>query len=194
MMPLLSLVNKIMTMDVLIGKQPIMITLDLDPFLFDTLHRVQDAGFSVVEINTDDPSILGQVINDFPRLRIGAGNIISTQQLEACYKAKVDFITSPGLLPTLLQTAAVYSINYLPGVFTLSEAMQANAMGAQQVRPFPADLSFCARLSKSMPLLRLFPAEIEWEEVDHYLNLPSVSAVSMLNPDNLHGPVDGVVR
>ena len=181
-----------MTMDAIIGNQPIMITLDLDQFLFKTLHRIQDAGFSVVEINADDPLLLKQIKHDFPKLRIGAGNIISVQQLEACYQAKVDFVTSPGLLPALLQTAAVYSINYLPGVFTISEAMQAHALGAQQVRPFPADLSFCARLSKSMPLLRLFPAEIEWEEVEHYLNLPAVAAVSMLNPDNLHGPAHGL--
>lgn len=181
-----------MTMDALIGKQPIMITLDLDPFLFETLKKVQEVGFSVVEINTSDPKIFAQIILDFPQLHIGAGNITSTQQLEDCYQSKVAFVTSPGFLPTLMQTADIYSMNYLPGVFTLSEAMQASALGAKQVRPFPADLSFCARLSKSMPLLRLYPAEIEWDEVEHYLNLPSVSAVSMLNPDNLYGPLHGL--
>ena len=181
-----------MTMDVLIGKQSIMIILDIDQLLFNNLKRIQDAGFSVVEINSADPLLFKQIKHDFPQLRIGAGNVINVQQLECCHNAQVDFVTSPGLLPTLLQTAAVYSINYLPGVFTISEAMQAQALGAQQVRPFPAELSFCARLNKSMPLLRLFPAEIEWEEVDHYLNLPAVTAVSILNPDNLHVHAHGL--
>ena len=51
------------------------------------------------------------------------------------------------------------------------------------VRPFPADLAFCTVLNKCLPDLRLFPAEIEWEEAEHFLNLPAVAAVSIHNPD-----------
>jgi 2-dehydro-3-deoxyphosphogluconate aldolase/(4S)-4-hydroxy-2-oxoglutarate aldolase len=38
-------------------------------------------------------------------------------------------------------------------------------------------------LNKCLPGLNLFPAEIEWEEAEHFLNLPAVSAVSIHNPD-----------
>lgn len=175
-----------MRLENLISAQPIIITLDVDAVLFDQLQRVVDAGFSMVELNGIDMPLLRQVMDHFPLLRVGSGNITTAQQLEDCYHAKAHFVTSPGFLPELVQTAAIYSINYLPGIATFSEAMQAQAMGCQQIRPFPASLSFCSQLNKLFPLLRLFPAEIEREDIKHYLNLPAVAAVSMLNPDVLH--------
>ena len=170
-------------MDTLAENQSIIITLDVDGFLLDKLQQIADTGFSVVEINCVDQRLLTNVIHKFPRLRIGAGNIVTTQQLEDCYQAGVHFATSPGFLPEIAQTAGIYSINYLPGVATISEAMHALSLGCQQVRPFPADLAFCTLLNKYIPLLRLFPAEIEWDEVEHFLNLPAVSAVSIINPE-----------
>lgn len=173
-------------MDKLIGTQSIIITLDVDTFLFDKLKQIAQAGFSVVEINSAEATLFKKALHDFPMLRIGAGNIISSQQLDDCYQAGVHFITSPGFLPTLAQTAGIYSINYLPSVATISEAMQAAAIGCQHVRVFPANLSLCTMLNKSLPLLRLFPAEIEWDEVEHFLNLPAVAAVSIINPEVKH--------
>jgi 2-dehydro-3-deoxyphosphogluconate aldolase/(4S)-4-hydroxy-2-oxoglutarate aldolase len=172
-----------MMMDKLIGTQSIIITLDVDAFLFDKLQQIVNAGFSVVEINCVEEALLQKVLNSFPSLRIGAGNIVTTQQLEICYQAGVHFVTSPGFLPAIAQTAAIYSINYIPGIATISEAMQAISVGCQHARPFPASLSFCTLLNKYLPLLRLFPAEVEWDEVEHFLNLPAVAAVSIINPE-----------
>jgi len=172
-----------MLMENLIGTQSIIITLDVDKFLFEKLRQISDTGFSVIEINCIEQSLLRKILNDFPLLRIGSGNIINVQQLEDCHKAGVHFITSPGFLPAIAQTSAIYSINYLPGVATLSEAMHAIELGCKNVRPFPANLAFCSHLNKCLPLLRLFPAEIEWEEAEHFLNLPSVAAISILNPE-----------
>ncbi len=175
-----------MLMDKLIGSQSIIITLDVDTLLLKKLKYIADIGFSVVEINCVEKKILSDVLNDFPMLQIGASNIINIPQLEACYQAGVHFITSPGFLPSIAQTAAVYDINYIPGVATLSEAMGAMEMGCQQVRPFPANLAFCTLLNKSIPLLSLYPGEIEWEDAELFLNLPSVRAVSINNPDIQH--------
>lgn len=172
-----------MLMDKLLDAQSIIITLDVDTLLFEKLKKIADAGFSVVEINCIEPTLLRQVLHDFPMLRIGAGNIITVEQLDICHAAGVHFITSPGFLPALAQTAAVYSILYLPGIATLSEAMHAMALDCHHVRPFPANLAFCTHLNKCLPFLRLFPAEVEWEDAEHFLNLPSVAAISVINPE-----------
>lgn len=170
-------------MDKITESQSIIITLDVDAHLFDKLQKISKAGFSVVEINTTQQNLLNDVLMQFPRLRIGAGNIINTQQLEDAYNAGVHFVTSPGFLPAIAQTAAIYSVNYLPGIATISEAMQALSLGCTNVRPFPASLSFCTQLNKYLPQLRLFPAEIEWDEAEHFLTLPAVAAVSIINPE-----------
>jgi hypothetical protein len=111
-------------MDTLIGSQSIIITLDVDALLFDRLHQIAQAGFTVVEINSIDQALLRKVLLEFPSLSIGAGNIISTQQLEIYYQAGAHFITSPGFTLALAQTASIYSINYLPGVATSSEELE----------------------------------------------------------------------
>lgn len=166
-----------------ISNQSVIITLDVDSYLYDKLQKVSKSGFSMVEINSADPAILSSALGDFPHLKIGAGNIIDTQQLENCYQAGASFVTSPGLLPSIAQTANIYSINYIPGIATPSEAMQAMALGCHHVRPYPATLGLCTLLNKSLPLLRLFPADIEWDETELFFNLPSVAGVSILNPD-----------
>ena len=161
----------------------VIITLDVDAFLFDKLKQIAQAGFSVVEINASEPTLLKKAITDFPELRIGAGNIVTEQQLEDCYRANTHFVTSPGFLSTLAQAAAMHAINYLPSIATISEAMEAMALGHHHVRVYPANLSLCTVLNKALPLLRLYPAEIEWDHMEHFLTLPAVAAASILNPE-----------
>lgn len=177
--------RKIRMFDKLNSSQSVIITLDVDAFLFDKLKQVVQSGFSVTEINSSEPTLFQKILSDFPSLRIGAGNITNSQQLEDCHQAGVHFVTSPGFLSTLAQTASMYSINYLPSIATVSEGMAAMALGCHHVRVFPASFSLCSLLNKSLPFLRLFPAEIEWDNIEHFLNLPAVAAVSILNPEIL---------
>jgi 2-dehydro-3-deoxyphosphogluconate aldolase/(4S)-4-hydroxy-2-oxoglutarate aldolase len=172
-----------MITDTFLGNQSIIISLDVDNFLFERLEQITHNGFKVVEINSTDQELLSQVITQCPTLKIGASGIIDTQQLEKCYQAGVHFSSSPGFLPAIAQTANVYSMNYIPGVATISEAMAVMALGFEQIRPYPAKLAFCTVLNKCLPNLNLFPAEIDWEEAEHFLNLPAVSAISIHNPD-----------
>ncbi len=172
-----------MTFDTLLGNQSVIISLDVDKMLFERLEQIAEAGFSLVEINSTDTELLSEAINRFTSIKIGAGGITEVQQLENCYHAGVHFATSPGCLPAIAQTATIYSMNYLPGVATISEAMAAISIGYAHVRPFPANLAFCTTLNKCLPNLKLYPAEIEWEEAEHFLNLPAVAAVGINNPD-----------
>jgi 2-dehydro-3-deoxyphosphogluconate aldolase / (4S)-4-hydroxy-2-oxoglutarate aldolase len=64
----------------------------------------------------------------------------------------------------------------------MTEAMQAFSVGCHNVRPYPADFNFCTKLTKYLPLLRLFPADLSWEDAQKFLKLPSVAGVSILNP------------
>lgn len=172
-----------MILDTLLGNQSIIISLDVDSLLFERLAQIADAGFSLVEINSTDTTLLKQAIAHYPSIKIGAAGITEVQQLENCYHAGVHFASSPGYLSSIAQTATVYSMNYLPGIATISEAMAAMSVGLTHIRPFPADLAFCTMLNKCLPKLKLFPAEIEWEEAEHFLNLPAVAAVGISNPN-----------
>lgn len=169
-------------MEKLIANQSVIISLDVDTMLFERLHQLADLGLSVVELNTADVALLKAVLHAFPQLYIGAGNIITTQMLEACHHAGVHFMTSPGFLLGIAQTAQVYNIHYIPGIATPSEAMQAISMGYHYVRPYPATLAFCTLLNTCFPSLRLLPADIETDDMEHFLSLPTVAAVGLRNP------------
>lgn len=157
--------------------QSIILTLDADAFLFERIQQAIDEGFSIIEVNTCDESLLKKLLAKFPRIHIGAGNITNTQQLENCFQAGVHFVSSPGFLPSIVKTAAIYSINYIPGIATVSEGMQVLDLGCHQAKPLPASLDLCELLSQTLPTLRLYPAGLTSAEADSYLSIPAVAAV-----------------
>ncbi len=169
-------------MESLTGIASLIITLDVDNTLLDKLKHIQEAGLSVVELNHIEPDILVDVLKAYPKLRLGVGNILNTEQLEKAHAAGAHFTSSLGFIPELVQTASVYKFHYIPGIATFSEAMQVHALGAQHAKPFPASLAFCRDLNKYLPALRLFPAEVTEEEAKALLKLPSVAAASLINP------------
>ncbi|MDF1646287.1 MAG: multidrug DMT transporter permease [Legionellaceae bacterium] len=168
------------------GIESLIITLDADNALFDKLNQIKQSGLSVVEINNIEPNILTDALDTYPTLRIGVGNILNAEELEKAHQAGAHFTSSLGLIPDLVQTASVYGFHYLPGVATFSEAMFAASLGCQHVRPFPATHEFCTYLNKYLPTLRLFPAEVTEKEAMDLLELPSVSAASLINPNLEH--------
>lgn len=162
----------------------IVFSLDHCDNLFDKLKLISASAFRAVEINTGNMALLKEIKTQFPQLKIGAGGIVHTQALEDCYLVNLDFASSPGFLPALVQTANIYSMNYLASASTISEAMQIYALGCTKLRPFPADLEFCKALYRYLPDLQLFPAFVAWEKAGDFLDIPSVQAVSILNPDH----------
>lgn len=161
----------------------VIVSLDSDRYLNERLTELEKANLRFVEINNLDPAQLGELKAHFPKLKLGIGNIKTLQTLEDAYQAGAAFASSPGFHATLAQTALVYSFPYLPSVATLSEALAAFNLGYQLVRAFPATLSFCTLLNRCIPELQQIPAEIEGDELDAYLTIPSVKMVSLLNPD-----------
>lgn len=169
--------------DNLIDNSRIIISLDVDALLFEKLEEISQAKLQLVEINSSDQTLLEKTIKTFPTLQIGAGNIVNSQQLENCCKARVRFIASPGFLPTLAQTAEIYSVKYLPGISTISEGMQALAIDCHNVKIYPANYELCKILNNTLSLLRLFPSGITIKDAEKYLKIPAVAAVVIDNPE-----------
>lgn len=163
--------------------QSYIISLDPDNRLVEKLQKLKSLGFKTIEINGSEASLISEIIQKHSDLTVGAGNIINTQQLEDCYQAGVHFASSPGFLAAIAQTALIYSIDYYPGVATISEAMQVKALGYHCVRPLPADFNFCRLLAQTMPSLQQHPSHVEASRSQSYLQIASVKAVNLHNPD-----------
>jgi 2-dehydro-3-deoxyphosphogluconate aldolase / (4S)-4-hydroxy-2-oxoglutarate aldolase len=159
--------------DKLLSNNPVtIISVDLET----PLQPVFEAGYTLVEIPTTEPQHLQKIIQAWPQLTIGAGNILNAQELENAYQAGVHFATSPGFLPSIAQTANIYGMHYLPGINTITDAMQVLHLGYQYAR-VPSDLEFCKRLSQLIPFLKLIPGEVPRERVEAFLKLGNVLGV-----------------
>ncbi len=69
---------------------------------------------------------------------VGAGTVITPEQLKAVEEAGAMFAISPGLTPTLLEAATQGNIALIPGVSSISELMLGMEYGLDHFKFFPA--------------------------------------------------------
>lgn len=142
-------------------------------------------GLPVLEITLRTPVALEAiraVAAALPQACVGAGTVLSTEQLHAVRDAGAQFAVSPGLTPALAAGAQVAGVSLLPGVATASEAMAALEAGFTFLKFFPAEAAGGVPMLKSLygPLsqLRFCPTGgIDAARAPSYLALPNVVCV-----------------
>ena len=100
-----------------------------------------NGGLSVLEITLRSEyglTAIKQLKQALPQAIIGAGTVLNPSQYQACIEAGADFIVSPGSTAELLQFGSQSTVPLLPGVASVSEAMQAMQLGYRRFKLFPA--------------------------------------------------------
>jgi 2-dehydro-3-deoxyphosphogluconate aldolase / (4S)-4-hydroxy-2-oxoglutarate aldolase len=113
---------------------------------------------------------------------VGAGTILTPEQLEQACEAGARFLVSPGATPRLAEAAAGAPVPFLPGASTASEAMALMELGFRAMKLFPAEAVGGAKLLASiaapLPELRFCPTGgIDLAKAPSYLALPNVVCV-----------------
>jgi len=72
---------------------------------------------------------------------VGAGTVITPQQLDAVLEAGAKFIVSPGLTEPLGKAAIANCVPYLPGIATAGDIMRGMDLGLNRFKFFPAETS-----------------------------------------------------
>lgn len=100
-----------------------------------------DEGIRLVEITLTTPGALatiGALRHHAPEgTFVGAGTVLSVEDVAAVEKAGAQFIVTPAVVPAVAE-ASRRSIPCAAGAFTASEAYAAHAAGAEVVKLFPA--------------------------------------------------------
>lgn len=133
-------------MDNLLIKQRILPVLTLETlteavFIAEVLLQ---HGINTLEITLRTPSaltIIRDLIQQFPGMHIGVGTVLHVSQLLQAKEAGAAFAVSPGFSPSLVAEAARLHLSYMPGIATVSEAMQAYEAGLTLLKFYPAVLS-----------------------------------------------------
>jgi len=102
-----------------------------------------DAGFSLIEVplNSPDPlssiEALASACGD--RAMIGAGTVLTEEDVARVRDAGGAIIISPNTNPDVIRAAVADGLVSLPGIFTASEAFAALNEGATALKLFPAE-------------------------------------------------------
>lgn len=76
---------------------------------------------------------------EFPDMLIGAGTVLTTEQVDRAVAAGAKFIVSPGLNPKVVKYCVDKGILMTPGCSTASDIEQALEFGLDVVKFFPAE-------------------------------------------------------
>ena len=71
------------------------------------------------------------------RVRIGAGTVMTDEQVQLAYKAGAEFIISPDCCESVIKKTRELGMVSIPGVFTPTEAASAHRYGADFAKLFP---------------------------------------------------------
>lgn len=100
-------------------------------------------GLRVLEVTLRTPAAL-DVIRAMKRVEgavVGAGTVVTPDQVAAVRDAGAEFIVSPGLTETLGRAVIGSGIPWLPGVATAGDLMRGLELGLTHFKFFPAETS-----------------------------------------------------
>jgi 2-dehydro-3-deoxyphosphogluconate aldolase/(4S)-4-hydroxy-2-oxoglutarate aldolase len=161
----------------------------------DLARALVRGGIKVIEVTLRTPQALAAIeaiAAAVPEICVGAGTVMSPDDLNAAANAGATFAISPGATRELLAAGANFRIPYLPAVATASELMTALAAGFRYFKLFPANVAGGLQALKAFygPFAdaRFCPTGgINLQTAGTYLDLPNVLCVggSWLTPSDL---------
>jgi 2-dehydro-3-deoxyphosphogluconate aldolase/(4S)-4-hydroxy-2-oxoglutarate aldolase len=167
--------------------------------LEDTLPLVSilaKEGIKLIEV-TFRTDIAAQAIDlirkNFPDVLVGAGTVLTLDQLEQAHKSQAQFIVAPGLNPLIVRAAQKLNLPIIPGVSSASEIEQAIQFNLDVVKFFPAvplgGVANIKALSGPYPNISFIPTGgINLDNMNDFLKLPNVLAIGgswMVDPLDL---------
>ena len=116
-------------------------------------------------------------------LIVGAGTVLTPEQVDACAAAGAQFIVSPGFDEDVVARAQEAGLGVLPGVATATEVQRALRSGLTELKLFPADrlggIAMIDSLRGPFPDLRFMPSGgVGASNAVEYLAHPGVFAIS----------------
>ena len=142
-------------------------------------------GLPAIEVTLRTPAALeaiGAVAEAVPDAVVGAGTVITPEQVRLAVTAGARFLVSPGWTDLLLEAMRASGVPYLPGVSTTSEVVALLERGVREMKFFPAEAAggtaYLKSLNGPLPQARFCPTGgIGPANAPEYLALPNVGCV-----------------
>ena len=143
-----------------------------------------DGGLSCAEVTFRTAAAeesIRRIAAAYPDMLVGAGTVLTTQQVDRAVAAGAKFIVSPGLNPNVVRHCLEKGVPAAPGCCTPSEIEQAIELGFSVVKFFPAEAMGGLKTIKALAApytgLRFMPTGgINASNLRSYLEYPRVLA------------------
>jgi 2-dehydro-3-deoxyphosphogluconate aldolase/(4S)-4-hydroxy-2-oxoglutarate aldolase len=102
-----------------------------------------EGGLSCVEITLRTEAAISGIAAiraAYPEVLLGAGTVLSVEQLEVAIEAGADFAVAPGTNPVVVEASLSRGLPILPGIATATEVEAARALGIRTLKLFPSEL------------------------------------------------------
>ena len=118
---------------------------------------------------------------NFPEMLVGAGTVLTTEQVDRAVNAGAKFIVSPGLNPEVVKYCVSKNIPVTPGCSNPSDVEQAIGLGLEVVKFFPAEAAGGISMIKAMAApytnLKFMPTGgINAKNINDYLSFNKIIA------------------
>ncbi len=90
------------------------------------------------------------ITQNVPEILVGAGTVLTTEQVDQAMKAGAKFIVSPGLNENIVKYCQEHDYPILPGVCSPSEIEKGLALGLTKLKFFPAEPSGGLKMIKAL--------------------------------------------
>lgn len=119
--------------------------------------------------------------SEFPEMLVGAGTVLTTEQVDRAVNAGAKFIVSPGLNPKIVKYCVDKGIPITPGCANPSDIEQAIELGLDVVKFFPAEAAGGLNMIKAMSApyvnMKFMPTGgITEKNLLSYLDFPKIIA------------------
>ncbi len=123
------------------------------------------------------------VANDVPEMLVGAGTLLSPEQVVRAKDAGATFGVAPGFDPLVVEAAKKNNFPFVPGIATAGEMSRALSLGCTLLKFFPAEAAGGTKLLKSLlaafrhTSVRIMPTGgINAGNIGEWLKIPEVVA------------------
>jgi len=103
-------------------------------------ETVNAGGIPIAEITMTVPNavdVIARLAQALPDMVVGAGTVLDAETAQRCLDAGAKFLTSPGLVPDVLEFAVQNEVVVFPGALTPTDVIAAWKAGADFVKIFP---------------------------------------------------------
>ena len=110
-------------------------------------------GLSVLEVTFRTEAAaaaIAAIRRDVPEAVVGAGTLLTVDQLRAAKRAGAAFGVAPGFDPAIVDEAKSQMLPFCPGIATASELSQALTAGCRTVKFFPAEAAGGVKMIKNL--------------------------------------------